>query len=1197
MTHSNRLPGRSRALTMGLAALWTCTAGAVATETAKQDALSEARSEDGLPYLLMSDADDSAAARSSWQDRKIHPDVSARAFSDDEVRVLIYLYAQDAGRASRVANTKAAFKAELDVMAKDIRTIERKYRPTQSLPPEEEAAVVSGMFGRMSDGDKDEIKRLQTAMDKKLDEMRRAVDAEIPSRTSALGANVMRTITQGGGTVHADLPLMNAISATMSASVLDQIGKLDAVATVMLDSETEYELDVSMSSVGFPTWWNASTPLDGGIYDAAVIDSGVQQDHPNLSPNVFYTNSGSTTDSDGHGTHVAGIIASTHSQHTGGAYGLDALIWGRSSSNQSTTMSNMHYAGATAPQTAEALNHSLGYGEASTSDYTANDSFYDAFIQTYDVSVAKSAGNRSWSDTGPTITHPATAYNLLAVANMNDRGTTNRADDVRSSSSSVGPTVSNRRKPDISAPGTNIMSTNNTWAGAASGNTDPNCWSDTSRDGDNFQRCSGTSMAAPHVTAAGVLLNEAGVYDPMIQKAILINTADAWDSNDTSTTSDDGPVAGSLWDKSYGWGYLDMAESHFNRTDYFTGSVVPRNDTSTDDDYQLYRGTMFTNEKATLVWEKRAGTYVAGAPSTSQYSLADINIRLYDNANGDDIDSDLDGNDNVHQVATDRSIDAVVKVYSWSTSFSGATEEDYALATEENFEAVSPPSFTRAYSRPNWVGPYQTFDITVHMDNNGGVGAHNNTVGLNNIAGVTVNGGLNRTVPTIESGERESTPYSLTTSGIGAGTHWIPLQFVSNSYAESYNYSTAQGVSIRVETTAPVSTCPALPTYSRGSTIPVNFSATDTQTGVRTAYLYVRTPGSGSFVYTGMSSDSASGSFNYFPSGGDGAYRFAIRAVDRGGNWESVPTATECSTFLDRATPSSNVNTPNIDTSGAIPMSYSVSDPSPSSGLEFVDLWYREDGDATWSYTGQFATSTNGVLNFTPPADGTYHFFSRAKDRAQNIEGFEPNSSVGDSTTTYDTQAPTGNVSINTGAASTVSPIVNLSLSASDAGSGVELVRFSNNNSTWSPWQAYVTSVPGYDLAALGGSTTPGIKKVYVQFRDGVGRVSATYTDTIELIDGTDSDGDGIIDAEDNCTLEPNPEQRDTDGDGYGNVCDADLNNDGVVNVIDLGQLRARFFSTDADADFNGDGIVNFVDLGILRSRFFTAPGPSGIAP
>ncbi|MEO1574061.1 MAG: thrombospondin type 3 repeat-containing protein, partial [Pseudomonadota bacterium] len=96
---------------------------------------------------------------------------------------------------------------------------------------------------------------------------------------------------------------------------------------------------------------------------------------------------------------------------------------------------------------------------------------------------------------------------------------------------------------------------------------------------------------------------------------------------------------------------------------------------------------------------------------------------------------------------------------------------------------------------------------------------------------------------------------------------------------------------------------------------------------------------------------------------------------------------------------------------------------------------------------------------------------------------------------------------------------------------------------------------------------------------------------TLNLAFVGDADGDGVPDTDDNCPQLQNADQRDTDADGFGNRCDADLNNDGVVNVIDLGLLRARFFSSDPDADFNGDGVVNVVDLGILRSLFFLPPG------
>lgn len=91
-----------------------------------------------------------------------------------------------------------------------------------------------------------------------------------------------------------------------------------------------------------------------------------------------------------------------------------------------------------------------------------------------------------------------------------------------------------------------------------------------------------------------------------------------------------------------------------------------------------------------------------------------------------------------------------------------------------------------------------------------------------------------------------------------------------------------------------------------------------------------------------------------------------------------------------------------------------------------------------------------------------------------------------------------------------------------------------------------------------------------------------------------DTDGDGVSDLNDNCVNVANPAQRDTDGDGIGNFCDPDFNNDGIVNFNDLGMTSSVFFTTDPDSDFNGDGVVNIIDLGILRSLFLEPPGPPG---
>ncbi len=92
-----------------------------------------------------------------------------------------------------------------------------------------------------------------------------------------------------------------------------------------------------------------------------------------------------------------------------------------------------------------------------------------------------------------------------------------------------------------------------------------------------------------------------------------------------------------------------------------------------------------------------------------------------------------------------------------------------------------------------------------------------------------------------------------------------------------------------------------------------------------------------------------------------------------------------------------------------------------------------------------------------------------------------------------------------------------------------------------------------------------------------------------------DTDEDGVADSQDNCSAVANPDQRDTDADGFGNLCDPDLDNNNTVNFDDLSILKAVFFQTgDLDADFDGDMTVNFNDLSIMKAFFFGEPGPSG---
>jgi serine protease AprX len=678
--------------------------------------------------------------------------VVAASRPTDMIEVTIMLRSQPAGPVARqVRAERAAVVARIEELGAAMRASSAGALARPSLPTGAETLFVPP--GMIDGGALAARRAAAEELDRLVRDLRVETHARIAAAVRPQQDALAATVALAGGQVTMRASAMSFVGARVPAGSVAALAASPLVATIDVNHAGTPELDNHKVSLGLTTGFWANN-IDGGVFDVGVLDTGVRNTHPALAGHPFMSNFGGG-DGNGHGTAMAGILASTDATFRGMAFGCDTIVAAIAGSIE-TSMPGMDYIASTGEP--EVVNYSFGNGSASGTDYTTTDQFFDGVIDTFGFMVAKSTGNSGWSQTGVTITRPAPAYNLMASANMDDFNNINRAVHRITSSSSTGGTAAGRKKPDITAPGTNSMAPNLS---------------------NTFSNIGGTSSASPHTGGGIVLLYDMGVVNSMAGKAILINTAEAINENNTSSTADDVYVDGSFWSRRYGWGYLHLGQAYIHGLDYFTAAIPAAPENA---DYRLYVGQMFEHEKATLTWNRHVA-YSGAAFPTQIEGLSDLDLTAWRESDNGVLGQSVSRIDNVEQIDVDEDAVVVLKVEAFGSFDPQVPTEDFALATQENFVAATGPAFGGTIIAPVVIQPGQQFTLDASVANTGDLAAHNVQATLSGVA--IVNGTNPQGLGSIVDGG--SAPASwLVTAPLVAGPFVVTIDLASDSYGESF---------------------------------------------------------------------------------------------------------------------------------------------------------------------------------------------------------------------------------------------------------------------------------------------------------------------------------------------------------------------------------------------------------------------------
>ncbi|WP_250035681.1 S8 family serine peptidase [Paractinoplanes maris] len=303
-----------------------------------------------------------------------------------------------------------------------------------------------------------------------------------------------------GAAAGTELPSIGAVAVRAGKSSLADFwrtrtgaasgGRTATTDRIWLDGKVEPVLDRSTAQIGAPDAW--AQGLDGAGIKVAVLDTGADQNHPDLAGRILeardFSDSADTSDHFGHGTHVAATVAGSGAGSNGTRKGVAPgarLLIGKvlddsGSGYESGIIAGMEWA---ADSGAKVVNMSLG-GSATDGADPMSEAVNELSAATGTLFVV-AAGNEG---TAYSVGTPGAATSALTV------GAVDRTDRI-ADFSSRGPRFGDEGlKPEITAPGVGIVAARA--AGTSMG--DP--------VDELYTAANGTSMATPHVAGAAAII-------------------------------------------------------------------------------------------------------------------------------------------------------------------------------------------------------------------------------------------------------------------------------------------------------------------------------------------------------------------------------------------------------------------------------------------------------------------------------------------------------------------------------------------------------------------------------------------------------------------------------------------------------------------------------------------------------------------